>query len=404
MHDDDRGALGHLLRQRSYAALWAAWMIANLCIWMADLAASWLMTSLTDSKLMVALIQTATSLPIFLFSLPGGALADRIDRRRGFLMAQVWAALVLSGVCALAWVGGLTPWLLLAAVFATSLATALRWPMFTALVPEVVTREQLPHAISMNSIALNSSRLLGPLIAGVVVVAWGGASVFALCAALSLVAAWLVAAPAGGTRVVRVRAQEDWLQALRAGPAHIRQDPCLMAGMTRGLFFFFTASALIGLLPSLSREIGGGDPRTYATLFACLGGGAVGAGFLLQGLHRRLGYQGMVTGGALAMAACVGVLAWTDRTWVAALALLAGGVAWMGVGNALNTAAQLRLPDALRARGMSVLFMSGMAAGAVGAASLGALADGIGMRPALAVLAVFSGGAVVAMGRRLAIT
>lgn len=403
MHSPDADRLRPLLRQRSFTALWVAWMIVNLCIWMADVAASWLMTSLTESKFMVAMVQTCTALPIFLFSLPGGALADRINRRDGFLLAQLWTAAVLATLGALAWAGGLSPHLLLALVFATSLATALRWPVFSALVPEVVSRDSLPQAIALNSIAINLSRLLGPMLAGILVAAWGGASVFAVCVALTLASAGIVAL---GVRrpAPRESRHEPWTQAMRAGPAHILRDPKLTANWVRGVSFFFIVTALLGLLPSFARGLGGDGPRVYATLFASMGAGAVIAGFAVQGWRRRLGYQGLFNAGAVVLGMAILVVAWTRQAWLATAAMFLVGVAWMGVGNTLNTAAQMRLPDALRARCMSVYFMGGMAGGAAGAASLGALADAIGLRPALLALAIFILVLAALTWRRLPVT
>lgn len=383
----DRDRPRPLLQQRAFAALWVAWMAVHLCVWMADVAASWLMTSLTDSKFMVAMVQTCAALPIFLFSLPGGALADRINRRDGFLIAQLWASAVLASMGALAWTGSLSPLLLLALVSATSLATALRWPVYSALVPEVVPRESLSQALAFNSIAMNLSRLLGPLLAGVLVAAWGGASVYAVCVALTLTSAGIVALSIRRSAPRPIR-HEPWLQAMRAGPALIRRDPWLAANWVRGVSLFFTVTALLGLLPSLARELGSGGPQVYATLFAGMGAGAVVAGFGVQAWRRRLGSQGLFNAGAVVLGLCILLVAWTRQVWLATLAMCLVGAAWMGVGNTLNTLAQMRLPDALRARGMSVYFMGGMAGGAAGAACLGALADGIGLRPALGALGV----------------
>ncbi len=192
MSHDGHASIWAPLRHRTFAALWGAWLIANLCIWMADLAAAWLMTSLTDSKFMVAMIQTATTLPVFLLVLPGGTLADRVNRRDAFLFAQLWATTVLALTAVLVWADAMSPVLLLILVFVSSAATAIRWPTMAALLPEVVPRGQLLQGISLNGVGANASRLAGPLLAGVIIAAWGGMAVFALCASLSLVAAGLM--------------------------------------------------------------------------------------------------------------------------------------------------------------------------------------------------------------------
>lgn len=377
-------------------ALWSAWLIANLCIWMTDMAASWLMTSLTNSKFMVAMIQTAATLPVFLLALPAGTLADRMNRRQGFLIAQTWTVLVLVVMGVAVWTERLTPQVLLGLVFVSSLATVIRWPMFTALIPDVVPRERIPQAVSLNGIAVNASRLLGPVLAGFIVVAFGGGMVFALCAVLSLAAAGLVIGMGPHPADVPA-AREPWLKAMYEGLVQARSNSRLRAILVRGFLFFMTTTSLLGLLPSLAKELSPGA-GLYAALFACLGGGAVVAGFLVQPLRRGLGYQGIVTGGTAVMGLCVSGVATVDATWLAAALMLLAGAAWMGAGNTLNICAQLALTNEVRARGMSILLMSVMAGGSVGAACFGALADGLGLRPTLLALGGLT--LVTALGMR----
>ncbi len=154
------------LRLPVFRMLWLAWLAANLTMWMNDVAAAWLMTSLTTSPVMVALVQTASTLPVFLLGLPSGALADILDRRRYFAGTQLYVsvvALVLAG-CAVS--GVLTAPLLLFLTFLNGIGLAMRWPVFAAIVPQVVGRPELPAALALNGIAMNLSRVVGPAIAG----------------------------------------------------------------------------------------------------------------------------------------------------------------------------------------------------------------------------------------------
>ncbi|HEY6132649.1 MAG TPA: MFS transporter, partial [Rubrivivax sp.] len=151
--------------------LWLAWLAANMTMWMNDVAAAWLMTTLTTSPVMVALVQTASTLPVFLLGLPSGAMADILDRRRYFAATQLWVSVNAMVLAALALTDALTANLLLGLTFVNGIGLAMRWPVFAAIVPEIVPRAQLSPAIALNGIAMNLSRVIGPVLAGVLLAA-----------------------------------------------------------------------------------------------------------------------------------------------------------------------------------------------------------------------------------------
>src|SRR4030088_1911892 len=144
-----------------FRMLWSTWLIANICTWMNDVAAAWMMTSLTTLPIWVALVQTASSLPVFLLGPPSGALADMMAPRRYFIFTQFWVAAVATLMCLTILSGVMTPSWLLALTFANGIGLALRWPVFAAIVPELVPRAQLPAALALNGIAMNASRIVG---------------------------------------------------------------------------------------------------------------------------------------------------------------------------------------------------------------------------------------------------
>ncbi|HYN20845.1 MAG TPA: MFS transporter, partial [Thermoanaerobaculia bacterium] len=171
------------LRHRAFRALWMATIASNVGTWLQSVGAAWLMTSLTSSAIMVALVQAATSLPMFLFSLPAGALADVVDRRKLLLFTQGWMLLAALGLSALTAAGVMSPWLLLGFTALLGLGAAFNQPAQQASIPELVPRDDLAPAITLASVGFNIARALGPALGGLIVAAAGAETNFLLNAA-----------------------------------------------------------------------------------------------------------------------------------------------------------------------------------------------------------------------------
>ena len=180
------------LRHTVFRSLWTVWLTANICLWMNDVAAAWTMTSLTTSATLIALVQTASSLPVLLLGVPSGALADIINRKHYFVFAQIWLATNATALMLSLVFGVLSPYLLLFLTFTNGIGLAMRWPIFAAIVPEIVPRESLSSALALNAIAMNTSRIVGPLTAGAIIAAAGSTYVFALNMVLSLITTVIV--------------------------------------------------------------------------------------------------------------------------------------------------------------------------------------------------------------------
>ncbi|MEN9631099.1 MAG: hypothetical protein RJA10_4327 [Pseudomonadota bacterium] len=381
-----------------FRGLWFASLMANLTMWMNDVAASWLMTSLTTSPVMVAMVATASTLPVFLLGLPSGAMADILDRRRYFAVTQLWVSLVALVLAGNALAGSLTAETLLLLTFLNGVGLAMRWPVFAAIVPQVVPRDALPQALALNGIAMNLSRVVGPALAGALLAAFSPAAVFVLNALL---------AGAAFTLILRWRSEprtstlpgERFLGAMRAGLNYTWQSTRLRVVMLRIFLFFLQATALMALLPLVARHLHGGGPATFTVMLSCVGAGAIAAAFWFPRWRERFSRDQFVTIGTLVHAALSSVIVLVDEVWVAVPAMVIIGMAWISVANSLTVAAQQAMPDWVRARGMSIYQMSLMGGSAAGSLLWGQVASFGSVRTAVLAAAGFGLGVVV-LGRR----
>lgn len=377
-----------------FRALWLATIASNIGTWMHDVGAGWLMTSLSPQPVMVALVQTATSLPVLLLALPAGALADIVDRRRFLIGTQLWLALVAALLAVATLLGMTTAWLLVALTFAMGLGTAMMMPAWAAITPEIVPRAELPGAIALNSMGMNVARAVGPAAAGVIVSAAGTGAVFALNAVsflgvLAVLFFWRrQLAPAG-------LPAERFISALRVGFRFARHHGPLQHAMIRGAGFFLFASAPWALLPLIAKDLVGGGPQTFGIMVAAIGVGAVTGALVLPALRSRLSKDVLVAAATVLYAAATLVLATARELPALFVAMLVCGLAWIAVLSSLQVAAQLALPNWVRSRGLAVFMATFMGSMALGGLFWGGVAQQSSITTALLVAA---GGGVLAVG------
>lgn len=355
------------LRNRLFLAIWLATLASNIGTWMHDVGASWLMTTLTASPMMVALVQTMNSAPIMLLALPAGALADIINRRRYLLATQSWMFFSAVGLAWCTWQGLTNDWLLIGFTFLLGCGTAMSLPAWAALTPELVPKSELHGAITLNGLGINVSRAIGPAIAGLLVSTQGPASVFVLNAVsflgvIAVLAAWKRTSSEGGLPAERL------LGAMRSGVRYARYSNLLPTILARGAAFFPFASALWALLPILVSARLQAGASTFGILMAHIGLGAVLTAAVMPKIRARLRPDALVRWASLAYAVVLLVLVTQTSLLVLCPAMLLLGAAWISAMSSLQVAAQTSLPDWVRARGLSVfmmVFMGGMAGGSL---------------------------------------
>src|SRR5216683_3016179 len=382
------------LRNTLFRNLWIASIVSNLGTWMHDVGAGWLMTSLSSSPSMVALVEAADSLPVMLLAMPAGALADIVDRRRLLIGVQIYFLFVVSALAMLTWLELTTPWALLCFTFAVAVGTALAMPAWAAVVPALVPRDELQSAVALNSIAINVSRAIGPAIAGVLVAAVGAWLVFALNA-LSCIGILVVLNGWRRERRTSSLPAERFLSAIRVGMRFVMHTRGLQVVLIRGSAFFVFAAATWSLFPLIVRQELGQGPEIYGLLLTCIGIGAVGGAVLLPRLRAKVSRDALVAGASALYALATLALAHLQNVALLAVAMLATGVAWISILSALQVAAQMTLPAWVRARGLAafvVVFMGGMALGSI---LWGQVATRIGIPAALTIAAI---GMVAAIG------
>jgi MFS family permease len=291
--------------------------------------------------------------------------------------------------------------LLLALTFANGIGLAMRWPVFAAIVPELVPRPQLPAALALNGVAMNASRIIGPLVAGAVIASAGSAWVFVLNAVLSI---------AAGLTIMRWRrvhkesplGRERLASAMRVGVQFVWQSGRIRAILLRVSLFFLHSTCLLALLPLVARSLPGGAAGTFTVLLAAMGAGAIVAALQMPLIRKLLPFQRLLFAGTALQAACGLAIAFAPNIYVAVPAMFLSGSAWIAVANSLSVAAQMALPDWVRARGMSIYQMALMGSTAGGAALWGQVATWTNIHDALAIAAV-SSVVLMALAQRLVV-
>lgn len=367
--------------------LWVATIVSNIGGWMYGAAAGWLMTSLTKDAFLVSLVQVANSAPLFLLAMVAGALSDIVDKRRLLIWGE-GATAVLSGIfAAYVWFNWVTAVSLLWFMFLVSVCGALTSPAWQAVVPSLVPKEELPGAVSANSIGFNLSRAVGPALAGAIIGPLGIAAPFVINAVSNFGVIGVLA----GWREPKVTADalppERFSSAVGVGLRYAINNAALQKTFVRTIAFFLFASSYWALLPLVARLRVSGGPAIYGFLLGAIGLGAVGAAFAMPYWKKRFGADGLVAAASISTVVALVLFAIAREPVVALIASIVAGAAWISGVATLNVSAQLALPDWVRGRGLAMYMTVMFGSLTVGSALWGQLATLTSLQAALFIAA-----------------
>lgn len=374
-------------KHEDFRVLWSATLVSNLGGLVQAVGAGWMMTTMTDSHNMVALVQAATTLPIMIFSIAAGALADNFNRRRIMLVAQCLMAAASLCLAILTFFGVLSPWLLLGFTFLIGCGTALHNPSWQASMGDIVPRPELPSAVSLNSMGFNLMRSVGPAIGGIIVAVAGAFAAFALNALsyIPLIWALLRWKPDYAARSLP---RERFGSAMTAGVRYVFMSPKLIAVILRSAVFGFCAISILALLPSIARSYLEGGALTYGTLLGCFGLGAIGGAALNARIRARLSNEKIVRFTCLGFAVCCTVLGFSRDIVLSHLALLPAGTCWVLTLSLFNVSIQLSSPRWVVGRALSIYQTATFGGMALGSWIWGVSADAFGPGVALSMAGV----------------
>jgi MFS family permease len=371
------------LRRGGFRAVWSGLAGSQLVIWMNTVGAVTVIAAVSDSSTLIALVQTANSLPAVLLALLTGAVADIVDRRRLALGAQLLMLAAVAGLAVLTLTDTVTAAAALGLTFGLGAGMATTFVIYQALTPDFVPRAELPAAVALNGVAINLARAVGPALAGLLIAILSAGALFAIEAGLMvLVIAVVVALRApGGARASR----ERLAPAMRAGLRFVRFSRPVRAVLVRGALFSVFASALWALLPVVALERLDLGSRGFGLLMGCAGAGAISGAALLPRLRRRLSLDRILVAATLGVAAGLLALAYVPSVPIVGLAVFLTGGCWLTVLSSLNTSAQRVAPGWVRARTLATFQLVMQGGLALGSLALGLITGAAGVRAALVI-------------------
>ncbi len=372
-----RSAWG-VLRLPDFRAIWIADFASNIGSFAQVVGAGWLMTSLTNDPNLVALIQTASSLPLFALAIPAGVLADLIDRRRLIRDASAVLAALAMILAAVTLTGHISPRILLAGTFMLAIVAALQEPAWGALIPEIVSEDDLPSAIALNGLNFNLSRVLSPPIAGVLIALAGPAFAFFLNGLSFLPTVGIMQPHSSGLLPSLAMLRDGISKTLLLA----RSSVPIRRVLARNGAFGVCSSALFALLPLYARHDLNANSAQFGLLFGALGAGSVAVAQVIGRLRQVFGISGAVFAGTVVLGGAIAGLGVSTSIPIAYTMLFLAGLGWLTVLSSLNTSIQFAVPPDHRAAGFALYLVTSQGVTAFGALLWGAFASAFGVASA----------------------
>ena len=372
---------------------WIASTVSSVGTWMQDTAGTWLMTSLTSSPLLIALMQTAASLPVLLLGLLAGATADIFDRRRLLILWQCWMLGAVAVLAALTFCHVISPVMLLLFTFLLNIGSSMNNPAWQAIVPELVPHEELPNAVTLNAASNNIARAVGPAFGGLMVAFFAGAEkgaawVFALNSASFAGVIWILWKWKREPIYKSALPAERIAGSVRTGLRYLRYSPTLQGPLIRAFVFSFIVSSIWSLLALVAKSDLHQGAMGYGILNGCLGVGAVAAAGTLARIRKYVDADRLLAATSVYYVVALLVLALVHTPWVVIVALLGAGFAWTSTMSTLNVSVQLSVPRWVYARALGTYLMVFQGGLAIGSVLWGAIAQKTSTRDALICSAI----------------
>jgi MFS family permease len=384
-------------RHAIFRAVWIATLLSSFGGMIQSVGAAWMMVDLGASPQMVTLVQASITLPIVLLALVAGALADGFDKRKMMLISQLFMFAVSAVLAVFAYLGLVTPWLLLLFTFLIGCGAALNAPAWQASVGIMVPREVIPAAVTLNSMGFNLARSLGPAIGGVIVAVAGAAIAFAINAVsyIALIFVLLGWRPKVDKRVLP---RERLGRAIHSGIRYVAMSPAINTTLVRGFVTGLGSSAVSALLPLIARDMMQGGAEIYGLLLGAFGVGAVAGALASHRLRLAFSNELIVRCALLGSAIGIVVSAFSTAIVITMAALLLCGMGWVLVVSILNATVQMSSPRWVVARALSLYQMATFGGMAIGAWTWGFVTELWSLPTALLIAAGVQVGCIL-LGR-----
>jgi MFS family permease len=358
---------------RDFRLMWAGAFTSSVGTWMQEVAQNWLILTMTGSTFLLGLDAFLGDAPFLVFSLFGGVLADRVDRRRILLRSQYVQMASASLLAVLLLANAVQVWMILSLSFIVGLAQSFGGPAYQALVPTLVDRKDLPNAVALNSIQFNLARVVGPVLAGIAFYKFGAAACFGLNAVsfLAPILALFLLTGGGGT----VAPTQSVFESLKTGLRAVRDTGSLRGLIILSFIGSFCAMPLVTFLPVFARNVFHRDAKGYSVLLAAFGIGAILGAFGVAVFSNVKRKGALAVGMQMFFGALMAGFAMSRTPLVSYVLLGLAGAALMVVFALFMTLVQSNVEDHLRGRVVSVYSLAFRGAMPIGNLVAGALAS-----------------------------